>query len=609
MSAGFFSSKDSHFGVFMSYHVPRADIHFLLEHIIDTQALLDLPGNEDLSLALIHAVLDEGAKFIEQEVAPLNKKSDLHPAFIKEGQVLTTPGFKAVFTNFAQAGWQGLQHSADIGGQALPKLVGAIFQENMNAASAAFALCTLLSDSVIETFAEAATPEQKAQYLPAMLEGRWTGTMNLTESQAGSDLSQVKCMATPQDDGSYKLQGEKIFISYGDHDLAENIIHLVLARTPGAPAGINGLSLFIVPKYLVQDQGAYREGTRNDVHCASLEHKLGLHGSPTAVMVYGSNQGDVGPGAVGYLIGELNRGLEYMFITMNAARYAIAMQALGVADRALGSAQTYAKERKQGVDLQRELQPPVAISQHPDVIRMLQIMRGLTEGTRAFSYQAAWFKDMALKSPEPAQREYYQAQYEFYVPIVKGFATEMVNEVSSLALQVHGGMGYIEETGVTQYMRDSRVFSIYEGTTAIQANDLIGRKLLRDKAKVALIIAEQIEGTIAELEAQIDSAKLLHIAARLKEACEAYRAAIGALLTFHQQQNPQAVYVGSVPFLMLSGVLLGGWQMAKAALVCVNTTDEFPQQKMQTAIFYAAHILPRVTMHSSTIIDGAQVFA
>lgn len=593
----------------MSYQVPRAEIHFLLEHLIDTQALLDLPGNEELSLDLIHAVLDEGAKFIEQEVAPLNRQGDLQPASIKNGQVLTSPGFKAAFADFAQAGWQGLQHSADIGGQELPKLVGAIFQENMNAGSAAFALNTLLSDSVIETFAEAGTLEQKQQYLPAMLEGRWTGTMNLTESQAGSDLSQVKCLATSRADGSYRLQGEKIFISYGDHDLAENIIHLVLARTPGAPAGIKGLSLFIVPKFLVQDQGDYPAGSRNDVHCASLEHKLGLHGSPTAVMLYGDNQGEVGPGAVGYLIGELNRGLEYMFITMNAARYAIAIQALGVADRALYSAQNYAAERKQGVDVTRQLEAPVAISEHPDVARMLQTMRALTEGTRAFSYQAAWLKDMALKHPEPTQRDYYQAQYEFYVPIAKGFATEMVNEVTSLGVQVHGGMGFIEETGVAQYLRDSRVFSIYEGTTAIQANDLIGRKLLRDEAQLALGIAEQIKVTVNELQAQKDSPSLLYIATRLDQACDAYRKAISALLSFHQQKNPQAVYLGSVPFLMLSGMLLGGWSMAKAALVCEKATDKFSQQKLSTALFYAAYILPRTVMHSSAITDGVKLFA
>lgn len=588
----------------MSYRVPRSDIHFLLEHIIDTQALFNLPGNEELSLELFHTVLDEAARFIEQEVVPLNQVADLTPPRLENGQVTTSPGFKAAFENFAQAGWQGLQHEADIGGQDLSKLIGAIFGENMSAASAAFALCPLLTDSVIETFSEAGTEEQKAIYLPAMLEGRWTGTMNLTESQAGSDLSMVKTMATPQEDGSYRVQGEKIFISYGEHDLAENIVHLVLARTPDAPAGIRGLSLFIVPKFLAHDQGEYKKGARNDVYSASLEHKMGLHGSPTAVMLYGDNKGEVGQGAIGYLIGELNRGLEYMFITMNAARYAIALQGLAVADRALFSAQAYAAERKQGSDLERKLPAPVALHHHPDVERMLQTMRALTEGTRAVAYYAAWLKDMARKTTDEAQRQQYQTWYEFYVPIVKGFATEMVNEVSSLGVQVHGGMGFIEETGVAQYMRDCRVFSIYEGTTAIQANDLIGRKLVRDQGQVALSILEPIRACHEQLTQQTDHPALALIAERLEQGCEAYEKAVRTLVELHQASSPQAVYLGSVPFLMLSGVLLGAWKMAQSALVCSNLTDDFSQQKLSTAVFYAAHILPRATMYSSAIEDG-----
>lgn len=588
----------------MSYRVPRSDIHFLLEHIIDTPALFGLPGNEELSLDLFHAVLDEAARFIEQEVVPLNQAADLTPPQLQNGVVTTTPGFKNAFSNFGQAGWQGLQHDAAIGGQDLSKLMGAIFGENMSAASAAFALCPLLTDSVIETFTEAATQEQKDTYLPAMLEGRWTGTMNLTESQAGSDLSMVKSVATPQNDGSYRVQGEKIFISYGDHDLAENIIHLVLARTPDAPAGIRGLSLFIVPKFLAHDQGEYKKGARNDVYCASLEHKLGLHGSPTAVMLYGDNKGEVGQGAIGYLIGELHRGLEYMFITMNAARYAIALQGLAVADRALFSAQSYAAERKQGGDLERKLPAPVSIEYHPDVERMLQTMRALTEGTRAVAYHAAWLKDMALKTEDETQRQDYQTQYEFYVPIVKGFATEMVNEVTSLGVQVHGGMGFIEETGVAQYMRDCRVFSIYEGTTAIQANDLIGRKVVRDEGAVALSLVQHIRDTLPLLQQQPNHKALAFIGLRLEQACQAYEQAVASLVTLHKDQNPQAVYLGSVPFLMLSGVLLGGWKMAQSALVCAESADPFAVQKMSTAVFYAAQILPRASMYSSAISDG-----
>ena len=589
----------------MSYQVPRADIHFLLNTIIDTQTILDLPDNQDLSIDLIHAVLDEGARFIEQKVVPLNSASDLHPAQLIEGQVQSSPGFKEAFTHFGQAGWQGLQHHSDIGGQGLPKLVGAVFAENMSAASASFALCSLLTDSVIETFSEAGTSEQKKHYLPAMIEGRWTGTMNLTEPQAGSDLSLVKTMATPQSDGSYRLQGEKIFISYGDHDLAENIIHLVLARTPDAPAGINGLSLFVVPKYLTQAQGNYQVGFHNDVHCASLEKKLGLHGSPTAVMLFGANKGQVGEGAIAYLVGDLHSGLKYMFITMNAARYAIALQGLGVADRALYQAQCYASERKQGGDVERLLKAPVSLNQHPDIERMLQTMRALTEGSRALSYYAAWLKDMALKHPDAVQRQHYQTYYEFYVPVVKGFVTEMVNEVSSLGVQVHGGMGFIEETGAAQYMRDCRVFAIYEGTTAIQANDLIGRKLVRNNGEIALAQLQLVRDVVIQLQANESHVALALIASRLNQACDAYETALQHLLTFSKDKNQRALYMGSVPFLMASGVLLAGWKMALSALSCAEQQDSFAGQKLSTAVFYAAHILPRVQMYSSAICDGA----
>lgn len=585
----------------MSYRIPRSDIHFLLEHIIDTPALLALPGHEELSLDLLQAVLDEGARFIEQEVVPLNPVSDREPAVLNQGQVTTTPGFKETFAAFAQAGWQGLQHEEAIGGQGLPKLIGAIFGENMNAGCASFALCSLLTDSVIETLSQAGTPEQKACYLPPMLEGRWTGTMNLTEAQAGSDLSLVKCMATPQADGSYRLQGEKIFISYGEHDLAENILHLVLARTPNAPEGIRGLSLFLVPKYLAHAQGDYAQGSRNDVYCASLEHKLGLHGSPTAVMLYGDNKGEVGAGAIGYLIGELNRGLEYMFITMNAARYAVALQGLAIADRAWYSAQAYAAERKQGADLNKKYPAPAPIYHHPDVERMLQTMRALTEATRAFTYYAAWLKDMALKAPDASLRQHYQTRYEFFVPITKGFATEMVKEVTSLGIQVHGGMGFIEETGVAQYMRDARVFSIYEGTTAIQANDLIGRKLVRDTGETALALLAEVQSTVEQLRTHAEDEALQYIAERLDQACSAYAQAVQYINQWHQDKQARAVYFGSVPFLMLAGTVLGGWKMAKSALACTGQEDEFSTQKRSTAVCYATYVLPRAQAHVQAI--------
>lgn len=588
----------------MTYHVPRADIQFVFEHLVDVPALLGLPGNEELSAELLQAVLDEGARYIEQEVVPLNQVSDRHPPQKTAHGVTTTPGFKAAYQTFQQSGWQSLQHSSDYGGQGLPKLVGAAFGESMSAACASFALCPVLTDSVIETLIVAGTPTQQELYLPPMITGAWTGTMNLTEPQAGSDLSLVQCQATPQSDGSYRLRGEKIFISYGEHDLAENIIHLVLARTPDAAPGIAGLSLFLVPHYLVQDQDNYTKGARNDVICASLEEKMGLHGSPTAVMRYGDNGGEVGPGAIAYLVGELNQGLNYMFITMNAARFAIGIQALGVADRALYQAEQYAAERQQGPDLKRRFPSPVSIRHHPDVERMLQTMRALTESTRALSYYAAWLKDMALHHPHADQATNYQRQHEFLVPIVKGFATEMVNEVAALGIQVHGGMGFIEETGAAQYARDCRVFAIYEGTTAIQANDLIGRKVLRDQGQQALSCLTPIHATIAELKQHHDQPELTFIAQRLEQACQAYEQALTHLLQQHQAQQPRAVYFGSVPFLMLAGIVLGGWMMARSAQASVGAETEFLRKKISTALCHAAYILPRAQGHAQAIQAG-----
>ena len=472
----------------------------------------------------------------------------------------------------------------------------------MSAACAAFALCPVLTDSVIETLILARSTEQQEIYLPSLMTGTWAGTMNLTEPQAGSDLSLVQSVATPQADGSYRLCGEKLFISYGDHDLADNIIHLVLARTPHAAPGVAGLSLFLVPKYLATNQGEYSAGARNDVQCASLEHKMGLHGSPTAVMRYGAGTGNVGEGAIAYLVGELNKGLSYMFITMNAARYAIALQGIGVADRALYQAEQFASERQQGQDLERRFASPVSIHHHPDVERMLQMMRGLTESTRAFSYYAAWLKDMALHHPDADLAVEYQRQYEFLIPIVKGFATEMVNEVTSLGIQVHGGMGYIEETGAAQYARDSRVFAIYEGTTAIQANDLVGRKVIRDQGKQALALLAPIYQTLEQLRQQQNrQPALAAIAQRLEQACVAYSTAIEHMLVQNHSQQTRAVYFGSVPFLMLAGVLLGGWMMARSALVCAQPETDFERKKLSTALCYAVYVLPRAQSYAQSI--------
>lgn len=595
----------------MSFRAPTQDIRFVLQHLADLDGVLSLPGFEDVSSDLVVAVLEENARFVEQAVAPLNQVGDTQPAKWSETSVQTSPGYKQAFKDFADGGWQGLQHDPAWGGQGLPKLVGAPASENLNAASLAFALCPLLTDGVIEALATVGTPQQQASFIPPMLEGRWTGTMNLTEPQAGSDLALVNTKAVKQDDGSYRLSGQKIFITYGEHDMVENIVHLVLARSPDGPKGIKGLSLFIVPKFLVNEDGTL--GARNDVWCASLEHKLGIHGSPTAVLLYGADKGEVGPGAIGHLVGEENRGLEYMFIMMNAARYAVGLQGVAVAERAYQHAVAYAQDRIQSNALEGSA-GPVAIVNHPDVQRMLGTMRALTEGSRALAYVAAAAYDKSHHHPDTAVRQQNKALYEYLVPIVKGFSTELSVEVASLGLQVHGGMGYIEETGAAQYYRDARILPIYEGTTAIQANDYIGRKILRDGGAVCNALTQEMRITVAQLQSEAQkagehAAGLALIARRLDAAIDAYQHATEFTLN-NAKENSRAVFLGSVSFLMLAGITHAGWQMARAALVCAEKiadadTDAFYVKKMATSVFYASHILPRAQALSTSITEGS----
>ena len=595
----------------MAYRVPTQEIRFVFKELAGLDDILALPGFEEVSGELVDAVLEENARFVEQAVAPLNRNADTDPARWHDGSVVTTPGFRQAFRDYAEGGWQGLQHDQKWGGQGLPKMVAAAAGENINAASLAFSLCPLLTDGVIEALATVGSEDQQDRFIPALIEGRWTGTMNLTEPQAGSDLALVSTRAARQPDGSYRLSGQKIFITYGEHDLAENIIHLVLARTPDAPAGVKGISLFIVPKVLVGADGAL--GARNDVWCASLEHKLGIHGSPTAVLLYGSGKGAVGEGAVGYLVGEENHGLEYMFIMMNAARYAVGIQGIAVCERALQKADGYAHERVQGRALEGSA-GPVAIASHPDVQRMLLTMRALTEGARALAYVAAAEFDRSRRHADPVVRERSRQRYEYLVPVVKGFSTETAVEVASLGVQVHGGMGYIEETGAAQYYRDARILPIYEGTTAIQANDFIGRKTLRDAAAVARSMMEDMRATVVELAAAPRNGHkdgLDLIARRLEEAIEAYGRATDFVLA-GAAKDLRAVFYGSVPYLMLAGVAHAGWHMARAALACARRLeasgeDDFLRRKFATCVFYAGYILPRAQAFSTSIIEGQVV--
>jgi alkylation response protein AidB-like acyl-CoA dehydrogenase len=586
----------------MTYRAPVRDMMFAIKELADLESVAKLPGFEEAGLDTAQAVLEESARLNEGVIAPLNWEGDKNPSSFKDGEVRTTPGFADAFRQFAEGGWQGLQHPAEFGGQGLPKTIGAACIEMLNSANLSFALCPLLTDGAIEALLTAGTPEQQQTFIPKMVSGEWTGTMNLTEPQAGSDLAAVRTRAEPQPDGTYKLFGTKIYITYGEHDLADNIVHLVLARVTGAPEGVKGISLFIVPKFLVNDDGSL--GERNDVHCVSIEHKLGIKASPTAVLQYGDHGG-----AIGTLVGEENRGLEYMFIMMNAARYAVGVQGIAVAERAYQKAVGHARERVQGRPVDGSLKTAGAIIHHPDVKRMLMTMRALTEGARAMATVAAAFYDAAHAHPDQAAREQNRAFYEFLVPLVKGFSTEMSLEVTNLGVQVHGGMGYIEETGAAQYYRDAKILTIYEGTTAIQANDLVGRKTTRDGGTVAKAIAAQIEATEKQLAAR-DSVAARSMLKRLKAARIALLDVVDYVVA-EGKANPGAVFAGSVPYLMLAGYAVAGWQMARALLVAeerlaAGEDKAFMQAKVNTARFYADHLLSRVPGMRDSIVDGAE---
>jgi len=586
----------------MSYTSPLKDMLFDIEHLARIDEIAKLPGFEDAGLETAQAVLEECAKFTQDVVAPLNVAGDRDPSSFKDGAVTTTPGFKDAFAQYASGGWQGLQHPADVGGQGLPKTIGAACGEMLNSANLSFALCPLLTDGAIEALLTAGSDELKATYLEKLVSGEWTGTMNLTEPQAGSDLALVRTRAEPLPDGTYKIFGTKIFITYGEHDMVENIVHLVLARVAGAPEGVKGISLFVVPKFMVNPDGSL--GARNDVHCVSIEHKLGIKASPTAVLQYGDHGG-----AIGYLVGEENRGLEYMFIMMNAARYAVGVQGIAVAERAYQHAVAYARERVQSRPVDGSMNKSAPIIHHPDVKRMLMTMRAYTEGCRAMASVASAAYDAAHHHPDAEARAQNQAFYEFLVPLVKGYSTEMSLEVTSLGVQVHGGMGFIEETGAAQYYRDAKILTIYEGTTAIQANDLVGRKTARDGGQTAKAIAAQVEKTEAELAAS-GSADAQAVQKRLKAAREAFLDVV-AFVAGQTKASPNAVFAGSVPYLMLAGNLIAGWQLARSLLVAQALAAKgedaaFMNAKVTTARFYADHILAKAPGLRDSIVDGAE---
>ncbi|HEY8609115.1 MAG TPA: acyl-CoA dehydrogenase [Noviherbaspirillum sp.] len=585
----------------MSYVAPLKDMLFVLNELAGLSEVNALPGCEDASPETVEAVLEENAKFCSEVVAPLNVAGDKEPSFWKDGTVTTTRGFKEAFKAFGEAGWQGVQHPVDFGGQGLPKLVATPCIEMLNSANLSFALCPLLTDGAIEALMTAGTDAQKETYLANLISGKWTGTMNLTEPQAGSDLALVRTRAVPQGDGTYKISGTKIFITYGEHDMAENIVHLVLARTPDAPEGVKGISLFIVPKFLVNADGT--PGARNDVHCVSIEHKLGIKASPTAVLQFGDHGG-----AIGTLVGEENRGLEYMFIMMNAARFAVGMQGVGIAERAYQQAVAYARDRLQSRDLAGS-SGAVAIIHHPDVRRMLMSMRAQTEAARALAYVTAAAYDAAHHHADDAVRKANQAFYEYMVPVVKGWSTEMSIDVASTGVQVHGGMGFIEETGAAQHYRDARILPIYEGTTAIQANDLVGRKTVRDGGATARAILAQVRRTEEELSAST-SADLAAIRKRLAAASRAYGDVVD-YMAGNMKSDIKGVFAGSVPYLKMAGIVLGGWQMARAAMIAERKLQSgegdaaFYRTKIATARFFADYMLSQADAYRVAIVEGS----
>ncbi len=579
------------------YCAPLKEIRFVMRDLAGMDQVVSLPGNEEASPDVVDAILDEAARFSTEVISPLNRIGDIHGAQWNDRAVTTPPGFKEAYRQFVDNGWNGLGCDPEHGGQGLPRLLSTAVSEMWKGANHAFSLCPMLTQGAIEALMIAGTEAQKAVYLPKLVSGEWTGTMNLTEPSAGSDLAAVRTRAEPVGDGTYRIFGQKIFITYGEHDMTDNIVHLVLARTPNAPEGVKGISLFLVPKYLLQADGT--PGSRNDAYCVSIEHKLGIHGSPTAVLAFGDHGG-----AIGTLVGEENRGLEYMFIMMNAARFNVGLEGLGDAERAYQRAVAYARERVQGTEIGVRGGPKVPILRHPDVRRMLMSMRSRVEAMRALAYVTAAAQDNAHGNPDPVQREAARAFADLMIPVVKGWSTESAIDIASLGVQVHGGMGYIEETGAAQHLRDARITSIYEGTTAIQANDLVGRKIAREQgATVRQVIArmrndaEQLDGDLARLGAcQTAAVDAL-------EGCVSW-------IVANFSSDPKAVHVGSVPFLHLLGIVAGGWQMGRAAVIArgrldFGEKDAFLEAKLVTVRFFADHFLTQAGGLADSIMNGA----
>jgi 3-(methylthio)propanoyl-CoA dehydrogenase len=595
-----------------NYAAPLKDITFVLKHVIGLQNIGKLQGCEEVTEDLVDAIFSEAGKFSAEVLAPLNSSGDKEGAKISNGAVTTPKGFKEAYWKYVEGGWSTLEAPVDFGGQGLPHVVATPVAEMLGSANMAFKLCPLLTLGAIEALHQHGSEEIKKKFLPNMTAGKWTGTMNLTEPQAGSDLALVRSKAVQvgegEHKGAYKISGQKIFITYGEHDYTENIIHLVLARVEGAPEGVKGISLFVVPKFLVNADGSL--GARNDVKCASIEHKLGIHASPTCVMIYGE-----AGGAIGYPVGEINRGLEYMFVMMNAARLGVGLEGVSIAERSYQHALVWARERVQGrpttaVPASLGDKPKsVPIIYHPDVKRMLLTMRAYAEATRALVYWTASCLDIAERSNNETEKRMHQALVDLMIPIVKGWSTEAGIDVTSLGVQIHGGMGFIEETGAAQYYRDSRISAIYEGTTGIQANDLVGRKVGREGGQTALALITEMQKLLPVLSASNDinlKAFSKPLAAGINEF---KRATEWIALTWPTSQG--AVNAGAVHYLKLAGTVTGGWMMGRAALAAAKQLAagegdaEYLKAKIITTRFYGDHIITLATGFADAITTGS----
>ena len=587
------------------YVAPLRDMQFILSEVAGLDAIATLPACEEATPDVVGAILDEAGKFAAGVLAPINRDGDLQGCRLEDdGRVVTPDGWQAAYDQFRDAGWIGLSLPTEFGGQGLPKIVSTPVWEMWFSTNMAFTMLPQLNVSQAEALSIAASDEQKQTWLHKVVSGEWGSTMNLTEPQAGSDLAATRARAEPQADGSYRLFGQKIFISYGEHELTPNIVHLVLARLPDAPEGVKGLSLFIVPKYLLDADG--NPGEKNDVRCISIEHKMGIHGSPTCTMSYGDNGG-----AIGWMVGKPNRGLETMFIMMNEARFGVGVQGVGLAERAFQFALAHARERVQGRNAVTG-EPGQPIVHHPDVKRMLMSMRARVLAMRALLYTAGGWFDIAHHHPDKDLAERHRRFVDVLMPVAKGWCTEVGNDVCDDAIQIFGGMGFVEETGIAQFFRDARIITIYEGTTGIQANDLVGRKILRESGETLREVIAAMRATAFELGSEGGEPTLPQLGADLNALVDELERTLDWVLATGRD-GLGAVLGGAVPFLHLFGGVAGAWQLARVAQAAarVRAAGEgdpaYLDSLVGLACFYMAHEAPHALAQATAVVRGGPV--